>query len=144
MTDAVVEWLYNNTTVQQAVGRNIADDTWKVYPVRIPQIEAAPYVCVRLVGIQPVECKNEGTTEDLERFQIDCFHNSYHQAKELYRIVRLALDGNSYTSSDGSELTARIDDVRDATTQEMAELAKREMWGIASFFEVDVSLGDIT
>lgn len=144
MTHALVEWLVNNAQVKQVVGLNGDGDTHKVYPVMVPQGEKAPYVCVRVTSVQPQQCKGEATLEEVDTVQVDCYHNSYHEAYLLYRVVRDVLDGHEFTASDGTKLEAVFDNARDATATEMNDLGKRDMWGIVSIYTAQVSLGDLT
>jgi hypothetical protein len=149
MTHAVVEWLVENAQVQSQVGLNEEGDTYKVYPVVIPQTEKPPYVCARVTNVNPAECKGEASLEETDTVQVDCYGNSYQEAYTLYRVVRNVLDGNTFTAGDGTKLSAKIATARDASQSEadilnMASLAKRAIYGILSVYSVEVSLGDIT
>lgn len=144
MTHGIVEWLIKNAQVQQQVGLNKEGDTHKVFAVVVSQEERPPYVCCRVTSVQPAQCKGEAALEETDTIQVDCYHNSYQDTYILYRVIRSVLDGMSFEASDGTKLSARLTDARDATEKEMNELGRRNTWGILSFYTVEVSLGDIT
>jgi hypothetical protein len=144
MTHGIVEALIENSLVQSAVGLNGDGDTYKVYPVMIPQGEKPPYVCARVTGITPSACKGEPTLQERDRVQVDCYAASYQEAYTLYRIVRNVLDNMSNTLSDGTKIEVTINDAVDMTEQQMNELARIGVYGVMSFYDVEVTLGDIT
>ena len=144
MTHAVVQWLLGDTTIKAMVGNNDAGDTHKVYQALVPQDEKPPYICIRVMGFTPWQCKGEPSQEEVDNIQIDCYATSYQDAYTLYRCVRLALDGKEYTASDGTVLKAEITGGRDYTEDEMLAVGKRNVYGIVSTYAVDVKLGTIT
>src|SRR5690606_31470297 len=144
MTHAVVEWLLGNNAIKTMVGNNDSADTYKVYQAIVPQNEKPPYICIRVMDLTPWTCKGQATTEEVDSVQTDCFANSYKDTYMMYRAVRQTIDGQSFISSDGTELMGQIRGGRDYTEGEMLEVGKRGMYGIVSTYEVEVKLGDIT
>lgn len=144
MTHAVVEWLLSSATIQSMVGNNDSGDTHKVYQALVPQDEKPPYICIRVMSFAPWQCKGEPSNEEVDSVQIDCYANSYKDAYLLYRCVRLVIDGNEFTASDGTVLKGQITGGRDYTENEMLEVGKRGVFGIVSTYDVEVKLGSIT
>jgi len=146
MTHAVVEWLLSDATIRTLVGDNSSADTHKIYQAIVPQDEAPPYICIRVAGFDTSSfmCKREATNRERDRIQIDCYAKSYVDTYTLYRAVRQVLDGNSFTASDGTEIDAQIIEGRDYTVNELLEIAKRNVYGIVSVYDCDVTLGSIT
>lgn len=144
MTHALVEWLLGNTTLQNLVGQNEAGDTHKIYQCIVPQDEKPPYVCIRVRSVEPWICKGQASETENDTVEVNCYGESYQDTYILYRAVRQAVDGNSFTASDGTVLSGQITGARDATESEMRELALRAIYGIQATYLLEVKLGAIT
>ena|SRR5690606_9028056 len=144
MTHAVVEWLLSSNTIKNMVGNNDAGDTHKVYQAFVPQDEKPPYICVRVMEFTPWTCKGQAATEEVDAIQVDCYANSYQDAYTLYRAARQVIDGQSFTATDGTQLSGTIRGGRDYTESEMLEVGKRGVYGIVSTYDVEVHMGEIT
>lgn len=92
MTSAVINILIANTTVRNLVGKNRADDKWKVYPLGTPQVEIHPYVVVRTTGRVPVECKDGAATSWITTAEVSCYHKNYDDSLAIADACIAALD----------------------------------------------------
>lgn len=92
MTSALINILINNNPVKTLVGKNKADDKWKVYPLVTPQVEIHPYIVVRTTGRTPVECKDGPATSWISTAEVTCYHQNYDNSLALADAVITALD----------------------------------------------------
>lgn len=145
MTHGIVEILRGNNSIQSIVGTATADSsTYKAFAVLVPQTEKPPFIACRVVNVEPTECKDQQSNEEVDTIQIDCYHYSYEECYELYRVVRSVLDNYSGTLSDGTQIDVQFQNARDMTAQELTEIAKRDFYGIISLYRAEVELGNIT
>lgn len=101
MMQGVIEILIEDATVQTVVGRNAANDKYKVYPVITPQKEKPPYVVLALTGSDPVQAKNCRSTLDKENFDCLIYSNNYEQGHAIDIAIRAALDGKNSVTENG-------------------------------------------
>lgn len=87
MLKAITYILENDSTVQSLVGLNKAGDKHKVYPVVIPETEAAPYVVARISG-KILGAKGCGHIFTIE---VNVYHYSYDDVSALAQAVEDAL-----------------------------------------------------
>ena len=99
MTNGVIDILINDSLIQNVVGKDKKDDTYKVYPVLCPQPEQHPYIVIRINSEELIDCK-EGTNDSTYSFSVYCFGASYEKISDMSNAVKLAL--REYTGeSDG-------------------------------------------
>lgn len=87
MLKAITYILENDATVQSLVGLNKAGDKHKVYPVVIPETEAAPYIVARITG-KTLGAKGCGHIFTIE---VNTYHYSYDDVSALAEAVENAL-----------------------------------------------------
>ena len=126
------------------VGLNGVGDTHKVYPVLIPEREKPPYICVRVTSVRPVECKGEASLEEIDSVTIDCYALSYKDAYTMYRVVRDVLDNQEFTLNDGTIVCPHYKDAQDVSEIEMLQLSRRDMFCVASNYEAEVTLSELS
>jgi hypothetical protein len=88
VVDAVTYILNANTIIQGLIGKNSADDKWKIYPVIAPQSEIAPYITVRILA-RPRMGKGCNWNYQL---QVVAHANSYDKVKEINEAIIIALE----------------------------------------------------
>jgi hypothetical protein len=93
MISGIIGFLIADETIQTLVGQNLAGDTYKVYPVRAPQKEARPYIVLRRVANDPLQCKSAASSDDKVQFSVVVYAESYSQCEEISEAVRDELDG---------------------------------------------------
>lgn len=81
----VYKLLTDNSTVNAAV-------SGKVYPTTVPQKAVPPFIRTTVISNVPVDNKNEASTVDVYRVQIDCIDTTYTGAFNLASYVRSAID----------------------------------------------------
>jgi len=144
VTHGFVEILIESTAVQAMVGLNASGDTHKVYPVIIPEREKPPYICVRVTSIRPIECKGQASMEEIDSVTIDCYALSYKDAYTMYCVVRDVLDNQEFTLRDGTIICPRIKDAQDVSEIEMLQLGRRDTYCVASSYEAEVTLSELS
>ena len=76
-----------DTTLRDAVGRNKANTTWKIYPVATPQQEDIPYITCGLTAADPIQCKGVGGQPDEESFDVIVWDEDYERLDLIGRRV---------------------------------------------------------
>lgn len=88
MIKGIINILISDASVQTLVGRNAADDKYKVFPVVASQDEKAPYIVVRSNGHQLA-------AKGLLNYSLDVivfsYHTSYDEVTALDEAACLAL-----------------------------------------------------
>ncbi len=140
MLQGAINILINDAAVQNAVGRNSANDKYKVYPVSCPEPEDDPYIILGIVkGTIFTRCKTGSGNMDETPFYVNCYAKSYAKVDEIFEAIRAALD--NYTSAASGIKFKRIylDDFNDGWIKDQGDgLFVRE-----SIFKaiIDVSSG---
>jgi hypothetical protein len=107
MVKAITYILANNASVQTLVGRNKANDKYKVYPVVCPSAEENKYLVVSKTSNIPVECKQGRPTSFDSSFDVFAYCKNYDDLDELTEAVKSALDriaSNTYNGVNLSEV----------------------------------------
>ena len=107
MVKGITHILTNNATIQGLVGRNAADDKYKVYPVICPHPEKHPYIVVRSSGKVPFGQGKCADTTFTYSFEVHSFHKNYEDAEVLDNAVISALnlrDGGVFNGVEFAEI----------------------------------------
>lgn len=84
----------------------------RIYPLKMPQLEAYPAVVFKAISVDPSNTKSGASTTDEVRMQVDCYvkevtgQASYYNSLLLATAVRSALE--SFTGTAGTVLTDGI------------------------------------
>lgn len=76
-----------DATLRNAVGRNRANTTWKIFPVGSPQEELEPYVICGLTSADPIQCKGVGGQPEDETFDVIVWDVDYQRMDMIGRRV---------------------------------------------------------
>lgn len=101
MVKGIVHILINDSAVRTEVGRNKADDKYKVYPVVCPSQEEKKYITVSQTGKPPVECKTGNPTSWDGRFDVICWAKNYDDLDAMEAAVVAALDNKTEGTYNG-------------------------------------------
>lgn len=82
-----IELMLNDNTLKTAVGKNKADDTWKIYPIACPQTEVIPYITCGITSAEPIQCKGVGGQPDDETFDVIVWDEDYERLDLIGRRV---------------------------------------------------------
>jgi hypothetical protein len=93
MISGIIGFLIADETVQTLVGQN--GSVYKVYPVRAPQEVKRPYVIVRRVLNDPLQCKSGASTDDKIQVSIVVYAENYSECEAISEAVRDELDGKA-------------------------------------------------
>lgn len=104
MVKGIIYILINDNAVKTAVGKNKADDKWKVYPMVCPSQEEKKYITVQQTGKIPVECKTGGADSFDGTFDCVCWAKNYDDLEPLENAIRAALDNKASGTYNGVEL----------------------------------------
>lgn len=105
MVKGITSILIGDSDVQSVVGRNKADDKWKVYPVVCPSQEEKKYITVSQTGKPPVECKTGSPTSWDGTFDVICWAKNYDDLDEMEVAVVDALDNKADGTYNGVHLS---------------------------------------
>lgn len=92
MVKGVIHILINDSGVQAAVGKNKADDKWKVYPVVCPSQEERKYITVSQTSKPPIECKQGRPSSFDGTFDCVCWAKNYDDLDSMEYAVFECLD----------------------------------------------------
>ena len=92
MTSEIIQILIASTGVQTSVGRNTANDKWKVYPYVAPQKEAGPFITVRKSDTEVTGNYTCAGTLDFPAYEVRCWSKNQIQTEELHEATRVALE----------------------------------------------------
>jgi len=95
MTSEIIQRLIASTGVQTLVGRNTANDKWKVYPYVAPQKEAGPFITVRKSATEGTGNFTCASTLDFPTYEVRCWSKNQIQTEELHEATRVALETGS-------------------------------------------------
>lgn len=76
-----------DATLTAAVGRNKANDTYKIYPIACPQEELQPYILLGITSAQPILCKGVGGQPNEETFDVVVWSEDYEELDTIGRRV---------------------------------------------------------
>lgn len=95
MTSEVIQILIGNTGVQTTVGRNTANDKYKVYPYVAPQGEKGPFITVRKSATEPTGNFTCAGTLDFPTYEVRCWSRVQIETEEMHEATRVALETGS-------------------------------------------------
>lgn len=91
MTSGIIQILINNSTVQNAVGREAGK--YKVYPVVASHKAETPYVCVQKVSNEMMLGKDCFSHIDTSTYEVRVWSKSgFRETEEISEICRRALE----------------------------------------------------
>lgn len=93
MIQSVIQLLINDTRVQRLVGRNKANDKYKIYPVLADKDELPMYVVLAIQGNNPTDTKRSVSVMDKVFFDVSTFSLDYPEMDELSLAIRFCIDG---------------------------------------------------
>ncbi len=91
MISAVINRLINNLDITNLVGRNIADDRFKIYPVIVPQEETPPAIVVRKAAEAPEYCQRELSRNEI-LIEIKVIDKDYELLDTLEALIMTDLE----------------------------------------------------
>lgn len=98
MVKAFTYILKNNATIQGIIGQNLAEDTYKVYPVVVPQSETEPYIVVRQVSRVAT---GKGCDSYDYSIEVLSYHPSYDDVTDLGNAVISAIQSQAVGTVNG-------------------------------------------
>lgn len=87
MIQGAIQRMLADTTLRNAVGRNKANNTYKIYPIACPQQEDIPYITCGITSADPVACKGVGGQPDDENFDVIVWDEDYQRLDTIGRRV---------------------------------------------------------
>lgn len=97
MIGGAITLMLADTTLRDAVGRNKANSTWKIYPIACPQEELIPYITCGITSADPVQCKGVGGQPDEETFDVIVWDEDYERLDAIGRRVIQVLNNATGT-----------------------------------------------
>lgn len=97
MIEGITYILKNDSQVKVIVGKNKADDKFKVYPVVCPEPEQYKYIVVQETSYLPEDCKDGRPTTFNASFDVLCYVKNYDDLISIVDAVMGALDRVSGT-----------------------------------------------
>jgi hypothetical protein len=94
-----IQRMLADTTLQNLIGRNKANTTYKIYPIACPQEEVIPYVTCGITSADPIQCKGVGGQPDEESFDVIVWDEDYERLDTIGRRIIDVLN-NSLTVTD--------------------------------------------
>jgi hypothetical protein len=93
MTSGITEILTDSTAVRNLVGRNEANDKYKVYPFKAPQTEKGPYIVVaKTSNSTQSQGKEIESTLDYPTYDVLCYDKNFRKTEQMHEAARNALD----------------------------------------------------
>lgn len=92
MIIGAVNLMLADSTLQTEVGRNLANTTYKIYPIACPQEELIPYITCGITSAEPVQCKGVGGQPDDETFDVMVWDEDYERLDTIGRRVIAVLN----------------------------------------------------
>lgn len=87
MIGGAITLMLADTTLRDAVGRNKANSTWKIYPIACPQEELIPYITCGITSADPILCKGLGGQPEDETFDVIVWDEDYERLDLIGRRV---------------------------------------------------------
>lgn len=82
-----IQRMLADATLTSVVGRNKANNAFKIYPVACPQEEVIPYITCGITSADPIACKGVGGQPDDENFDVVVWDEDYERLDLIGRRV---------------------------------------------------------